>query len=77
MIQIHIRTQHGKFMWPISPVHADYLDRIVERCCRAISEGSVGPLTDWTVGNHGQVNAPAKGTRGTKTEILECYTIWP
>jgi hypothetical protein len=48
-----------------------------ERCIRAIKQGSVGPLIDWTVGNHGQVNAPVLPQQETKSQILSVtQLVW-
>jgi len=75
MIQVHIRTNHGKFVWPVNPAYLDSIERIKERCRRSVLEGSVGPLADWTVGNHGQAGAPKQEPQRKSPQILECYVV--
>jgi hypothetical protein len=77
MIQVHIRTNHGKFVWPVNPVYLNSIERIKERCRRSVLEGSVGHLADWTVGNHGQAGAPKLDPQRKPPQILECYVVLP
>lgn len=77
--KIIIRTQFGTFEWLIPYVYFKndirQLDKMQDRCIRAIKQGSVGPLVDWTVGNHGQVNAPALPQQETKAQILSVSQV--
>ena len=67
MIEIHIKTQFGVFLFKLHPKLGSGLNSYIERMKRAIAQGSVGPGSDWTVGN--AMNQKSS----VDPKILSCY----
>ncbi len=78
MITVTISTDNRRWVWLVPDVYADSIERIAQRCIRAIRQGSVGGLIDWTVGNAVDplTNKPQRG-RDADTRLFLTVTGAP
>ncbi len=67
-----------RWVWQVPDVYAASIERITERCIRAIRQGSVGGLVDWTVGNaiDPLTNKPQRG-RDAETRLFLSVEVLP